>query len=193
MMWLWIAACAVPEPEVPPAERPPVLAPGEAVAEGTLFPPVDASLAAGGTLTIGQGQQGRIALTFVYTRCPMPEYCPLVVSKLQGLQEVVPDGARIVVVTLDPDHDTKTVLRAFAETSGAVAGKWDFARVPNEILFGLAEKAGLQVHGKDTAITHDLVLLVLDDDGRLVRRIRGGAWDRNEVASLLTVRGPVAR
>ncbi len=180
---LW--ACAAPPPAPAPAPAP-VPAPGEAVAEGTLFPPVTAALASGGTITIGQGQTGRIALTFVYTRCPMPEYCPLVVSKLQGLQEILSADARIVVVTLDPDHDTRSVLSAFAERSGAVPGRWDFARVPNEILFGLAEKAGLQVHGRDTAITHDLVLLVLDEDGRLVRRIRGGDWDRALVAALLT-------
>jgi len=187
MIAWWLLACSSPAPPPAPVhEPPPVLAPGEPVAEGTLFPTIRAPLAEGGTITIGQGQQGHIALTFVYTRCPMPAYCPLVVSKLQGLQEILPAGARIVVVTLDPDHDTKSVLRAFADTSGAVPGRWDFARVPNEILFGLAEKAGLNVHGKATAITHDLVLLVIDQEGRLVRRIKGGDWDRADVAALLT-------
>jgi protein SCO1/2 len=185
MLLSLLLSCASPGPG-PGPESPPTLAPGQSVPEGSLFPTVSASLASGGTLTIGQGQTGAIALTFVYTRCPMPEYCPLVVSKLQGLQEILPAGARIVVVTLDPEHDTRSVLQSFAETSGAVPGRWDFARVPNEILFGLAEKAGLRVHGKDTAITHDLVLLVIDPEGRLVRRIEGGDWDRAEVAALLT-------
>ncbi len=169
-----------------PREEPPELAPGEALPEGKLFPRTPVLLAKGSPVTIGQGQKGRYAVTFVYTRCPIPEYCPLVVSRFQSLQEVLPSGARLLAITLDPEHDTRSVLRAFAEQSGAVPGRWDFGRVPPEVLFGLAEKSGLKVHGKGLGITHDLVLLVLDEEGRLVKRYTDMDWDRQEVVDLLS-------
>jgi protein SCO1/2 len=183
-MWILFVACGAPEP-VEEAEEPVRLEAGQEVPEGTVFPNTTVALAGGGRFVVGQGQTGRVALTFLYTQCPMPEYCPLVVSKLQALQPVLPDGARIVVVTIDPAHDTLPVLEAFGRDAGAEPGTWDFGRVPDEVLFGLAEKAGLRVHGRTPSITHDVVFLILDDDGRLVRRLRGTDWDRDEVAAWL--------
>ena len=167
-------------------EEPPELAPGQSVPEGAIFPATDVLLAYGEPVTVGQGQQGRFAVTFFYTRCPLPEYCPLVVSRLQSLQEVLPEGARILAITMDPEHDSRGVLREFGTAHGAVPGRWDIGRVPGEVLFGLAEKAGLKVAGEGLGIVHDLVLLVLDEDGRLIRRYHDMKWDRDEVVKLLT-------
>lgn len=167
------------------AEAPPALAPGEAVPVGAIFPETPVMLAAGGTALVGQGQTGRIALTFVYTRCPLPEYCPLTVSRFQALQEVLPPGARLLAVTIDPEYDSRSVLKAFAASVGAVPGKWDFGRVPDEVLVGVAEKAGLRADGKGTGITHDLVVVVLDEDGRVVQRFRDMNWSQDEMVELL--------
>lgn len=172
------------------AEKPPALAPGEPVPLGALFPRTPVVLARGSPITVGVGQQGRLAVTFVYTRCPLPAYCPLVVSRFQSLQAELPDGARLLAITLDPSHDTRAVLAAFADQSAAEAGRWDFGRVPPEVLVGVAEKAGLTVHGKGgpSDITHDLVLLILDDDGRLLQRYNHMDWDKTEVLDLLAGR-----
>lgn len=180
---LRITAQAPPPPH--PTEQPPALAAGEAVPEGALFPPTPVRLTSG-SLTIGHGQGRPVAVTFLYTRCPLPEYCPLVVSRFQALQKVLPPRARLLAITLDPAHDTRSVLRAFGAASGAQPGRWDLGTVPPEVLFGLAEKAGLQVHGKGLGITHDLVLLILDAEGRLIRRYRDMAWDQAEVVRLLS-------
>jgi protein SCO1 len=166
-------------------ETPPELAPGEAVPEGKLFPSTPVRLAVGSPVTIGQGQEGRWAVTFIYTRCPIPEYCPLVVTRFQALQRALPEGARLLAITMDPEHDTRSVLRAFGEEAGAVPGRWDLGVVPDEVLFGLAEKAGLKVTGKGLGIVHDLVLLVLDEEGRLVKRYGDMSWDQAEVVALL--------
>ena len=168
-----------------PIEAPPRLAPGESIPEGALFPTTPIRLASGQSLTLGRGQSGPIAVTFLYTRCPLPEYCPMVVSKLQALQPLLPPEARLLALTLDPEHDTRRVLEAFAAERGATPGRWDFGYVPREVLFGLAEKAGLRTHGKGLGITHDLLFLVLDQEGRLVRRYRDLAFDNNELVALL--------
>ncbi|MEQ1507269.1 MAG: SCO family protein, partial [Myxococcota bacterium] len=170
-----------------PPDAPPELAPGEAAPTGALFPSTPVLLAEGAPVTIGEGQDpGRWAVTFIYTRCPVPEYCPLVVTRFQALQQALPPGARLLAITMDPEYDSKAVLKAFAAQSGAIPGKWDFGRVPDEVLFGLAEKAGLKVAGKGTGIVHDLVLLILDEHGRLLERYHDMAWSQDEVVRLLT-------
>lgn len=176
--------------EAPPApEAPPELAPGESVGEGQLFPSTEVMLAVGSGVTIGQGQTGRYGVTFIYTRCPIPEYCPKVVTRFQALQRELPAGARLLAITMDPEYDSRSVLREFGASVGATPGRWDFGRVPDEVLFGLAEKAGLKVTGKgQIGIVHDLVLLILDEDGRLVRRYKDMDWDQAEIVRLLTPR-----
>jgi len=157
------------------------------VAEGTVFPRTEIPLAHGGKVVLGDGQAtgGAVGLTFIYTRCPIPEFCPLVTARFQALQEQLPQGARLVAITIDPDYDSLAVLKAYGEKAHAEPGRWDFGRVPKEVLVGLAEQAGLTVHGKGTGITHELVFLVLDGEGTLVKRYNDFQWDMGEVVGLL--------
>ncbi len=154
---------------------------------GAVFPRTEVPLASGGKMVLGEGQDagGPVAVTFIYTRCPIPEFCPLVTARFQALQEQLPPGARLLAVTIDPDFDSLAVLKAYGEKAHAEPGTWDFGRVPKEVLVGFAEKAGLGVHGKGTGITHDLVLLLLDADGRLVKRYSDFEWEMAEVVGLL--------
>ncbi|MCA9492381.1 MAG: copper-binding protein [Myxococcales bacterium] len=170
-------------------ERPPDLQPGQEVPVGAIFPRTPLRIPTGPSLTLGEGQNVRALLTFIYTRCPIPEYCPATVAKLAALQEVMPEQARLVAVTMDPEYDSPGVLKAYAKEHGAVSGKWDFGLVPDEVLVGVAEKAGLRVDGKGLGITHDLLFVVLDEQGRVLARYRDTAWDVGEVARLLQPAG----
>ena len=109
----------------------------------------------------------------------------MVVARFVALQEQLPPGARLLAVTMDPDFDTRSVLSDFADQAGARPGRWDFGRVPKEVLIGVAEKSGLAVTGRGTAITHDLVMVILDAEGRVVKRYRDFDWDMTEVVGLL--------
>jgi protein SCO1 len=174
-----------PQPDAP-KEAPPALQPGEPVPVGALFPATEVPLAHGPSATLGVGQQGSWAVTFFYTRCPLPEYCPLILSRLSALQGALPAQARLLAITLDPQNDTRSALREFAVTQGAVPGRWDFGRVPEEVLVGLAEKAGLKTAGGGkVGVVHDLILVVLGPDGRLIARYNDMNWDQAEVVSLL--------
>lgn len=168
------------------AEQPPALAPGESVPVGALFPATEVQLAQGSSVTLGVGQEGTWAVTFFYTRCPLPEFCPLVMTRMVALQAALPDHARILAITLDPANDTRGTLKDFAAEHGAVPGRFDLGRVPHEVLYGLAEKAGLKTAGGGKLeIVHDLVLLILDRQGRLVARYTDMSWDQAEVVERL--------
>jgi len=156
------------------------------IAVGATFPATHIPLAGGRALTLGEDQAGPVALTFIYTRCPLPEYCPLVMRRVLGLQAALPAGARSLLVTLDPDYDTLEVLAAFGKAHGAIPGRTELGRLPKENLVGLAERAGLTAHGAGLQISHDLVLVVIDADGRVAARYRDMAWDQGEVLAHLT-------
>lgn len=178
----------LPAPEV--AAGPVPLRAGERM-PATLLPTHD-----GGTLALGPDQADRVALTFVYTRCPQPEFCPAMVGRLQALQEALgdADGAHIVAVTLDPAYDDAAVLSAYAAQLGA-GPRWSFARVEPDALEDLAMRAGMLVMRDGKAaegveIAHSLRLLVLDRGGALIERYDDARFPLDRVVSQLTTGGP---
>jgi len=168
-----------------PAKATPRPGAEDAIPVGAAFPETPVRLTTGETLALGAEQEGPIALTFIYTRCPLPDFCPLVMRKMMGLQADLPDEARIVVITIDPGYDTLSVLKAYGEAQGAEPGRTDFGRVPKENLVALAERAGLSVQGEGLDISHDLVLVLIGADGRVVARYDHMEWDRDQVLGQL--------
>lgn len=144
----------------------------------------------GGTVVLGPDQSERVALTFVYSRCPIAEACPATVARLQALQAALPPDtdARLVAVTLDPAHDTPAVLAEYAAASGA-GPRWTMGRV--EPLADLAMYAGLPVLTQDDGtIVHATRLLVLDRGGRLVERYDDSRFPLDRVVTQLRTGGP---
>lgn len=166
---------------------------------GDALPATPLTLTGGESLVLGPDQGHPVALSFLYTTCPMPEYCPAVVTKLQALQQGLtsyPDP-RVVAVTIDPEHDTLDVLERFAGEAGADPAHWRFARAEGGVLKDLAARAALPIltaeeDEKDAEIAHGLRLLVLDGAGRLIERYDDNTWDVARVVSQLTTGAPAA-
>lgn len=171
---------------------------GGPVRPGQAFPKTELPVTGGETWVVGEGQPTATVLTFLYTTCPLPAFCPMVVTRLQALQAALDEAgsdARLVALTIDPEGDTMDVLTAFAEASGADATRWRFARVDRPALVELAGLAALPMTtGKDdeAEIVHGLRWLVLDADGKLVERYDDNRWPMPRVVQQLTTGGPPA-
>ena len=172
-------------------ELPPLYVAPMPLRPGEVLPPVTVDVG-GATIVVGQGQDRPTALGFLYTTCPIPEYCPALVTKLQALQALVGDDVRLVTVTLDPTTDTREALDAFAVTTGARPGVWQFGRVEDAALTGLASLAGLSVMRDGGTLLHGARLLVLDRDGRLVERYDDNRFPVDRIAEQLKTGGPAA-
>lgn len=159
---------------------------------GDVLPPTPVALPDGTTTTVGAGQDRRTALTFVYTKCPFPEFCPAITTRLLALQALIGPEQRILAITLDPDGDSPEVLRAFATDRGLDPAIWQLGRLEKSQLDALALKAGLSVTVEDGNILHGIRLLVLDTDGRLIERYDDARWDNARVARQLKTGGPPA-
>jgi len=158
---------------------------------GQLFPALQLTLQDGSSAVLGSGQDRPTALAFVYTRCPMPGYCPATVARLQALQAQLGPAQRIVTITLDPDFDTVSVLAKYAQDSGANPAIWSFARLDHSPLPQAAILAGMPVAKDQTGtIVHALRLLVLGADGRLIERYDDNNWPLGRVAQQLKTGGP---
>ncbi|MEO0600336.1 MAG: SCO family protein [Myxococcota bacterium] len=157
------------------------------VRRGEVWEGVDVPVHDGTTMRLGSGQQGRVLLTFIYTRCPIPEACPAIVNRFLAMQQRIgeAEGVKLLAITLDPSYDTLDRLAKFATDIGA-SDVWKLGRVEPEVLAELAKRAGMNVMPDGDEIAHGLRILVLDTDGKLLERYDAPDFDGDRVFAQLT-------
>ena len=133
-----------------------------------------------------------VAVSFIYTRCPLAQFCPLIdrrfgeVQKLALGDPALAGKVKLLSISFDPKFDRAEVLRAHARTVGADAQVWRFATADEEIVDRLAAGFGVNViREKDGTITHNLRTTVIDPSGRVVSIVDNNAWTAAELASAL--------
>jgi protein SCO1 len=132
----------------------------------------------------------RVALTFIYTRCPVPDFCPLMDKHFAAIQRDVRMSSdladvRLVSVSLDPEFDTPAVLARHAKTVGADPRLWYFATGARDEVLGFARRFGITTEPGQTEgiVVHNLRTAVIDPQGRLVSVQSGNMWTPAELVA----------
>jgi protein SCO1/2 len=130
-----------------------------------------------------------LLLTFIYTRCPLPDYCPLMSRNFsqiyQGLKSI-PESAgkpRLLSISFDTEHDTPPVLRAYAARymNPVVFSDWGFATGTPEEIRAITSYFGLNYLRESDQIIHSLVTALIDADGKIARLYLGNEWTPRQV------------
>lgn len=144
----------------------------------------------GQRVSLEQWRGSPVAITFIYTRCPLPQYCPLMDRRFAEVQRMVKADpllagrAKLLSVSFDPEHDTAAVLETHATRLGADPGVWRFATAPIDVVDPFAKAFGIAVMREaDKTITHNLRTAVLDPEGRLVSIYDGSAWTPDQIVT----------
>lgn len=141
----------------------------------------------------------RTAVTFAYTRCPLPDFCPLMDRHFAEVQKTIAAtpalaDVRLVTVTVDPAYDTPAVLTKHAAALGADTRVWRFVTGPPADVMAFAAGFGViaELSPQDPAtVTHNLRTAVIDAEGRLVSAVSGSDWTpASLVADLTAVPAP---
>ena len=115
-----------------------------------------------------------VALTFVYTSCPLPNFCPLMDKRFRELADRlagVPSKAemvRLLSVSFDPEHDTPEVLAKHAKLRGAKPPLWTYAVASHPELAKVGGSLGLNYAPAKQEIVHNLSMALIDADGKLI-------------------------
>jgi protein SCO1/2 len=127
-----------------------------------------------------------MALTFMYTKCPMPTFCPMMdrnfaeVQKLLKADPAMRDKVRLLSVSFDPKNDTPPVLKEHAKGLGADPGIWTFVTGSREEIDKFAMNFGVTlVRGESPnpdEIGHTLRTAIVDREGKLVKAYTGNDW-----------------
>lgn len=171
----------------PVAEGVHILGPGDAV---PVTPLTDHS---GQAFSLGDwAGSAAVVVTFIYTRCPLPDFCPLMDRRFAQIQQAAASApalagrVRLLSVSFDPDVDTAQVLAEHAGRVGA-GPAWRFATAPAAVVDRFAAAFGVNViREADRTITHNLRTAVIAPGGRVVATYSGNDWTADMVVAELS-------
>lgn len=140
---------------------------------------------------LGDYRGSAVGLTFVFTRCPLPDFCPRMLKNLAAAEAAMradasgPTNWHLISMTIDPAFDTPEVLRAQAESYRYDPRRWTFLTGALIDIDSLTEQVGLVFRRQtpDALPDHNLRTLVIDPEGRLARVIVGNTWTPEELAA----------
>lgn len=149
----------------------------------------------GRTVTAASFSGRPVIYTFIYTRCPVPDYCPLMMTRLNEAAERLRQQGRrdeihLVAITLDPAHDTPAVLRAYgkAHIKGEGASpfrRWSLLTGDEASVRAWATFFALTYSVENGQIVHGLRTAVVDGEQRVLGVLRGNDWDVDQLLALL--------
>ncbi len=178
----------------PVTEPPPAAARMDLVAPGDRAPDVQLTDEAGATRALSEWRGRTLAVTFIYTRCPLPDFCPRMDRQFAAVQreiqadERLRDRVSLLSISVDPAFDTPDVLAGHGRRSGADPHVWRFMTGDREAIRAFASRFGVSIMTEGaggTNITHNLRTAVVGADGNIVHVFGGSDWTPAELLDAL--------
>ena len=129
-----------------------------------------------------------LAITFLFTRCPYPNFCPRMANDFAEVQKKLealsngPTNWHLLTVSFDPEFDKPEVLKSYAQVWHYNPARWTFATGDLSEITALGEQVGLAFwHDETGSISHNLRTVVVDSSGRVQKIFTGNTWTPEEI------------
>lgn len=161
----------------------------KALVAGDLLPDYTLTNEMGKTIRLSDFRGKALALTFIFTRCPYPDFCPRITDHFsRALKKLnATPGAttnfHLLSVSFDPQHDTPELLMAYAERYAYDPRKWNLATGAWDQLEPLTAHFGL-IFGRDVPpekMEHNLRTVVIRPDGKVHAILNSNEWEVDEL------------
>jgi len=138
-----------------------------------------------------------LLLTFIYTRCPVPEYCTLMsnnfaqIDRVLGQDPSLYEKTHLLSISMDPSYDTPEVLRSYGAAHTERYEKetfahWEFAGGTSDQVKAIAQFFGLTYFPEKDQIIHGLRTAIITPDGKVEKIYTGNEWKPEEVVQEMT-------
>ena len=153
--------------------------PNRGVAIGDLIPDFALTDQTGHTVRLSQLRGNPVAVTFLYTRCPIATACPLTATKFAKLDSLLKAKGfgKMLTITVDPEHDTPKVLADYASRLGADPARWKFLTGDPKAVADVATSFGVLYYPDGGQVVHGQAAAVVDPSGRLAAIYYGQSWE----------------
>ncbi len=146
----------------------------------------------GATVRLSDFRGRVVAFTFIFTRCPLPDFCPRMTKNFAAAAQVLGGYTtftnwHLLALTIDPRFDTPAVLHDYARRQNADPARWSFLTAAQIEIDALGEQVGLlfRRQAPDAFPDHNLRTFVLDPQGRLTKIFVGNSWTPDDLVEAM--------
>ena len=130
-----------------------------------------------------------VGVTFIYTSCPLPDYCFRLSNNFGRLQKRFADqmGRDLVLLSIsfDPAHDSPEVLAKYANTFKADPNSWRFLTGTPAEVKAVCRLFGLNFWPDEGTLAHSLHTLVIDREGKLAANFEGNQFSAEQLGDFV--------
>ena len=152
----------------------------------------------GKSVHLDQYRGKAVLLTFIYTRCPLPDYCPLMSHNFAEIEKDLTKTpaayakTHLLSISFDSKYDTPAVLRNYATAFVADPkkppfGHWEFTSIPDSETADVSKFFNLFVSQEGGQITHSMSTAIISPDGHLYKMYPDNTWKPGDVLNDLTM------
>jgi len=140
-----------------------------------------------------------LAFTFIFTRCPLPDFCPRLSQRFRSAQKTLKERAlpnldwQLLSLSFDPLYDSPKVLESYAKRFDGDFSRWTFTTGAYEPIHQLGALFGLYFGMNVTPdkLNHNLRTVVLDRNSRIHEVFVGNSWTSEELVNSIVAAGQV--
>lgn len=154
----------------------------EPLSVGDLMPDYQFTNELGRVVRLSDFKGQALAFTFIFTRCPLPEFCPRmsrnfheVYQKLTAMPNA-PTNWHLLSISFDPHFDTPAVLHSYAQAFEADPKRWNFLTGAIEDIDAITDQFELTIVKRGSEWDHKVRTVVVDANGKIQTIIFGNEW-----------------
>ena len=159
---------------------------------GDLLPDAELLAENGRPVKFSEFHGKALAFTFIFTRCPLPEFCPRMSHRFSNARDLLlhmpggPTNWQFLSISFDPEFDTPGVLARYADNyRGQNPDRWVFAAAQASVLAPMTSQLDFRYADNEGSLVHNLRTVVLNPQGRIYRQFNGNQWTAGELAQAL--------
>lgn len=159
---------------------------------GDVLPDAEFLAEDGRTIKLSDFQGRALAFTFIFTRCPLPEFCPRMNQHFNRARDLMmqrpggPTNWQFLSISFDPEFDRPGVLSRYAYSyRGQSTDRWLFAAAPANVMALMVSQLDFRFANEGGSFVHNLRTVVLDPERRIYRQFDGNKWTAQELADVL--------
>jgi protein SCO1/2 len=159
----------------------------EPLDEGDMLPEYHFTNELGEAVSLGQYKGRVLALTFFFTSCPFPNFCPRLTGNFAEAAAQLnhtpgaPARWHLLSISFDPKNDTPQRLLSYAKSAHYDPGHWSFLTGDPVQISELADQFGEIFWPEVGGISHNLRTVVVDARGRVRKIYQGNKWTSAEL------------
>lgn len=133
-----------------------------------------------------------VIFTYIFTRCPFPDFCIRMSSQFNALAKLLKDDQslknkyHLLTISFDPDYDDAAVMNMYGKKYTKDFSNWEFVTSDQKTIDEISGYSGLvAMKDGEASFAHNLSTVVIAPDGTLKKILTGNAWEPIDIVNIL--------